>query len=300
MQQALPPTSGALKNSVGIADIAYRGISGSVDTHAHVFARDLALAANRRYRPEHDALLDDFLARLDANGLTRGVLVQPSFLGTDNRYLLDALRAAPARLRGVAVVSPDITIAEIDTMDAAGVVGIRLNLIGLAAPDLHADAWRGLLEQINARGWHVEVHLPAARLQEVVPTLLARECRVVIDHFGRPDPALGTADAGFQDLLRHADSGRVWVKLSGAYRNWAAEQCEQAPREAAAQLLRAFGPQRLVWGSDWPHTQHGHIAYEATRRWFDAWIDDAEVRRQVLADTALELFQFKNESKHDS
>lgn len=261
-----------------------------------MFEHGLALAAVPRYRPDHDALLGDYLAQLDANGLTHGVLVQPSFLGTDNRYLLAALRAEPARLRGVAVVDPAIEDAELDAMAAAGVVGIRLNLIGLPAPDLGSAPWRGLLERIHARGWHVELHLPAARLQEVMPALLAAGCRIVVDHFGRPDPALGVADPGFDALLRHADSGRVWVKLSGAYRNWPDAQCAQAGRLAAQRLLGAFTAGRLLWGSDWPHTQHPHVTYGATRQWLEDWIDDAAQRRQLLGDTALNLFQFQGDS----
>ncbi|KAA6123167.1 amidohydrolase family protein [Cupriavidus cauae] len=268
----------------------------AVDSHAHVFEHGLALAAVPRYRPDHDALLGDYLAQLDANGLTHGVLVQPSFLGTENRYLLAALRAEPARLRGVAVVDPAIEDAELDAMAAAGVVGIRLNLIGLPAPDLGTAPWRGLLERIHARGWHVELHLPAARLQEVMPALLAAGCRIVVDHFGRPDPALGVADPGFDALLRHADSGRVWVKLSAAYRNWPDAQCAQAGRLAAQRLLEAFTAGRLLWGSDWPHTQHPHVSYGATRQWLDDWIDDAAQRRQLLGDTALNLFQFQGDS----
>lgn len=260
-----------------------------------MFEHGLALAAVRRYRPDHDALLGDYLKQLDAHGLTHGVLVQPSFLGTDNRYLLAALRAQPARLRGVAVVDPAIEDAELEAMAAAGVVGIRLNLIGLPAPDLGTAPWRRLLERIHARGWHVELHLPAARLGEVMPALLAAGCRIVVDHFGRPDAAPGVADPGFDDLLRHADSGRVWVKLSGAYRNWPDAQCAQAGRLAAQRLLEAFTAGRLLWGSDWPHTQHPHVAYGATRQWLDDWIDDAAQRRQLLGDTALTLFQFQGD-----
>lgn len=260
-----------------------------------MFEHGLALAAVRRYRPDHDALLGDYLKQLDAHGLTHGVLVQPSFLGTDNRYLLAALRAQPARLRGVAVVDPAIEDAELRAMAAAGVVGIRLNLIGLPAPDLGTAPWRRLLERIHARGWHVELHLPAARLREVMPALLAAGCRIVVDHFGRPDAAPGVADPGFDDLLRHADSGRVWVKLSGAYRNWPDAQCAQAGRLAAQRLLEAFTARRLLWGSDWPHTQHPHVAYGATRQWLDDWIDDAAQRRQLLGDTALTLFQFQGD-----
>jgi predicted TIM-barrel fold metal-dependent hydrolase len=270
----------------------------AVDTHAHVFRPGLPLADARRHTPDYDATPTQYLALLDAHGLSHGVLVQPSFLGTDNHHMVDALRAAPDRLRGVAVVSPDITDAALQTLADAGVVGIRLNLIGLPAPELHAPAWQALLARVNALGWHVEVHLQALRLQDVMPTLLAAGCRVVVDHFGRPDPALGVSDPGFQYLLQQADSGRVWVKLSAPYRNWQAPACAASGWLATQQLLLAFTPERLMWGSDWPHTEHRHVAsYPAARQWLDAWIDDPTQRRIVLADTPLQLFQFQGDKK---
>lgn len=269
----------------------------AVDTHAHVFHQGLALADTRRHTPDYDATLAEYLGLLDAHGMRHGVLVQPSFLGTDNSHLVQALRAAPARLRGVAVVALDITESELQDLAAAGVVGIRLNLVGLDTPALQTPAWQALLARVNALGWHVEVHLQAARLDGVMPALLAAGCRVVVDHFGRPDPALGVSDAGFQYLLRQADSGRVWVKLAAPYRNWAAAACAASGRLATQQLLDAYTPDRLMWGSDWPHTEHRHLAsYAAATQWLDAWIDDPAQRRAVLADTPLQLFQFKGDA----
>jgi predicted TIM-barrel fold metal-dependent hydrolase len=265
----------------------------AVDTHAHVFRQGLALADVRRHTPDHDATPAEYLKLLDGHGLSHGVLVQPSFLGTDNSHMVQALRAARGRLRGVAVVAPDIAEAGLRELAEAGVAGIRLNLIGLDLPGLHAPAWQTLLARVNALGWHVELHLQAARLPDIVPALLAAGCRVVVDHFGRPDPALGTADPGFRYLLRQADSGRVWVKLSAPYRNWPAAACAASGRLAAQQLLEAFTPDRLMWGSDWPHTEHRHLAsYPAAMQWLDAWIDDPAQRRVLLADTPLQLFQF--------
>lgn len=112
--------------------------TAAVDTHAHVFHQGLALADTRRHTPDYDATLAQYLELLDGHGLSHGVLVQPSFLGTDNSHLLQALRAAPARLRGVAVVDPAIDDPGLQALAAAGVVGIRLNLIGLDLPDLAA------------------------------------------------------------------------------------------------------------------------------------------------------------------
>ncbi|WMD21185.1 amidohydrolase family protein [Achromobacter seleniivolatilans] len=268
----------------------------AVDTHAHVFRQGLTLANTRRHTPDYDATLADYLSLLDTHGLSHGVLVQPSFLGTDNSFMVDALRASPHRLRGVAVVAPEITDAELQALADAGVVGIRLNLMGLPVPALQTPVWQALLARVNALGWHVEVHLQAARLPEILPALLASGCRIVVDHFGRPDPALGVSDPGFQYLLRQTDSGRVWVKLSAPYRNWQPPACSASGRLAALQLLDAYSADRLMWGSDWPHTEHRHLAsYPAATQWLDDWIDDPAQRRILLADTPLRLFQFQGD-----
>ncbi|MFC4276202.1 amidohydrolase family protein [Achromobacter aloeverae] len=162
--------------------------------------------------------------------------------------------------------------------------------MGRPTPELDSLPWRALFARIAALGWHVEVHLPAARLPEILPILLRTDCAIVVDHFGRPAPALGVADPGFQYLVEQSVTGHVWVKLSGAYRNWAPRQAAAQGLEATRRLLDAYTPERLVWGSDWPHTEHPDIAYAGTRRWLDDWIDDPVVRRVVLVDTPARLF----------
>jgi predicted TIM-barrel fold metal-dependent hydrolase len=271
-------------------------IAASVDTHAHVFERGLPMPAARRYAPAHDATLAQYLQLLDWHGLAHGVLVQPSFLGTDNSYMLQALHAAGGRLRGVAVVDEEAGEPHLQALARAGVDGLRLNLIGLPLPDLASPGWARVLEQARDLGWHVELHVEAGRLPAILPALLAAGCRVVVDHFGRPDAALGVDDPGFGFLLRQADSGQVWVKLSAPYRNWPASACATSGREAAQRLLAAYTPERLMWGSDWPHTEHRHLAsYPAATQWRDAWIDDPAQRRVLLADTPLRLFQFQGD-----
>jgi predicted TIM-barrel fold metal-dependent hydrolase len=265
----------------------------TVDTHAHVFRRGLKLADTRRYAPDYDVGVDDYLRELDAHAITRGVLVQPSFLGADNSFLLEALRQHPARLRGIAMVQPDIAASELQGLAASGVVGIRLNLMGLPLPDLRAEPWPALMRRMADRGWQVEVHCEARDLAGIVGPLLEAGINVVVDHFGRPDPALGIDDPGFRYLLSASTSRRVWVKLSGAYRN-GADGWGEAIAGAAIPLLRnAFGPERLLWGSDWPHTQfEGSITYASTISQVKAWLPDPQERNIVLVDTPLQLFRF--------
>jgi predicted TIM-barrel fold metal-dependent hydrolase len=278
----------------------------AVDSHAHVFERGLPLTSQRRHAPDYDALTDDYLALMDAAGVSHGVLVQPSFLGTDNHYFLQAIARHPQRLRGVAMVDAATDIARLRMLAAQGTVGVRVNLVGLDIPDFSTPQWQALLGHIRALDWHLEIHRDARDLPGLLDALLPTGCRLVIDHLGRPDAALGRHDPGFEHLLRSADSGRVWVKLSAAYRTALSPRADAAARtpELAAQdassarqtvaaLLLAFGAERLVWGSDWPHTQHqDFIDYRRSRALLNDWVPDPAQRRRILVDTPAELFKF--------
>ncbi|MDP9894852.1 putative TIM-barrel fold metal-dependent hydrolase [Variovorax boronicumulans] len=261
----------------------------AVDSHAHVFRRELAFVDGRRYSPDFDALLGDYLGLLDANGVSHALLVQPSFLGTDNAFLLAALQADPERLRGVAVVDPSATDAELRWLATRGVCGIRLNLVGTAAPDLRKGAWVDLLQRVRALHWHVEIHLELAALPPVGQAVIDIGCRLVVDHFGRPGAADGE---GWTWLLHAAQTGQVWVKLSAAYRNWPPSAQGRAA-VVATKLLEAFGPEHLLWGSDWPHTQHRDFAsFPSALAALHAWVPDAAARQTILVDTPCRLFQF--------
>ena len=279
----------------------------AIDSHAHVFMRGLPLAEQRRHAPAYDAPLESYLGLLDSCGISHGVLVQPSFLGTDNSHFLQAIARHPDRLRGVAMVSPEITEAALMDLDAQGVVGIRLNLVGLEMPDLTGRAWQTLLARVKALDWHVELHRDITDLPELIEALVPAGCKVVVDHFGRPQPGHDVAaDPQFNALLRLAGSGQVWVKLSAAYRHAQEARLPDAARDsalaaadaaqsraAAAALLGAFGAERLVWGSDWPHTQHQHlIGFEGSRALLDDWVPDAAQRQRILVDTPAALFHF--------
>ncbi|MGY8636651.1 amidohydrolase family protein [Bradyrhizobium sp. 14AA] len=262
----------------------------TIDTHAHVFHRGLKLAPGRRYAPDYDAPLALYLEQLDRNGMTHGVLVQPSFLGTDNSYLVESLKAANGRLRGIAVVDPTVPADELRTLDRAGVAGIRLNLVGQPLPDLAASEWKALLGHVKAVGWQVEVQRNASDLALLAPQLLDHGVTVVLDHYALPDPKLGVADPGFQSVLKLGATKNVWVKISAPYRNGAAG--EEFAKAAYPLLRKAYGPDRLLWGSDWPHTRfEATQAYDKNRQFLDALIVDESERAQVLA-SPYQLFRF--------
>ena len=262
----------------------------TIDTHAHVFHRGHKLAPGRRYAPDYDAPLALYLEQLDRNGMSNGVLVQPSFLGTDNSYLVESLKTSGGRLRGIAVVDPSVTADELRALDRAGVVGIRLNLVGQPLPDLAASEWKVLLGNVKSMGWQVELQRNASDLALLAPQLLDHGVTVVLDHYALPDPKLGVADPGFQSVLKLGATRNVWVKISAPYRNGASG--ESFAKEAYPLLREAYGLDRLLWGSDWPHTQfEASQAYAKNRQFLDALIVDDSERAQVLA-SPYQLFRF--------
>ena len=261
-----------------------------IDTHAHVFHRGLKFAQGRRYAPDYDAPLSLYLEQLDQNGTTNGVLVQPSFLGTDNSYLVECLGRANGRLRGIAVVEPTISSHDLLALDKAGIVGIRLNLLGQQLPDLVAPEWKALLANLKSADWQVEIQRDASDLVGLVPRLLDAGVAVVLDHYTLPDPELGVDDPAFQSILKFGATGRIWVKISAPYRN--GPDGEAFARQAYPLLRMSFGLDHLLWGSDWPHTQFETTeSYAKNRRFLDALITDADERAEVLI-APRSLFRF--------
>lgn len=259
-------------------------MSLAVDSHAHIFVAGLALAAERRYQPDYEAPLAAYLAMLDKLGLSHGALIQPSFLGTDNGFLVAALAKAGGRLKGVAVLAPDCPPARMRALSQAGIVGIRLNLEGRPDPPLADPLWKAHLATAAGLGWHVELQARASRLPDLLPPLLEHGAPLVVDHFGLAETI---DEPGFRYLLKAAGSGQVWVKLSAGYRS--------APLgwRAAPVLLEAFGPQRLLWGSDWPHTRfEATVATPDQLAALDRWVPDADARRQILWQSPSRLFGF--------
>jgi predicted TIM-barrel fold metal-dependent hydrolase len=267
---------------------------GRIDSHAHVFTLALPMVAGRRYTSVQSSPLANYLAHLDGLGCTHGVLIQPSFLGCDNSFMLKAIAQTVPRLRGVACVAPTITLPELEAMDRAGIVGIRLNIIDGTQPDLQSTAWQNLFEKIKALNWHVELHCHSNKLNPVIATLLKHEIRVVVDHFDRPSDSIPTRDYGFQQLLEWGRSGLIWCKLSAVYRmNATTAEDHKFFAAAIPLLLENLGSHRLMWGSDWPHTQYEqqiNPVYLATQ--LNILLQDKQLAQALLWDTPAKLFRF--------
>jgi len=262
----------------------------AVDAHAHVLKRDLPLVANRHSAPKRDATVEEYIALLDGTGVSHGLLTAPSFYGSDNSLLTASLRKFPQRLRGSAIVDTAITDDALNALDVAGVVGMRLNWFRRdVLPDYAATDYRRLFERVRALEWHVEIYLEGAKLAAVLPKLRAYGVRVVVDHFGSPDPSRGVRCPGFQAVLEGVRAGDTWVKLSAPYRLGGADP------QTYVDALLAAGPQQLVWATDWPFVGfEDAITYRQCVQWLREWIPDADTRRIILADTPARLFGFED------
>jgi predicted TIM-barrel fold metal-dependent hydrolase len=235
-----------------------------LDWHAHVYEAGVGVVEGARYAPAESALAQDFVSNFSSAGLEGGLLIQPSFLGTDNTQMVDAIASYPDKLKGIAVVNTDITADEIERFTSEGIIGCRLNLFGKDVPELRSPEWSAFLNRIEAADWQIELHAPPAYLAQTIPMLDGFHGDVVIDHFGRPDVTKGLEDPDYQRFLDCLDPKRHWVKTSGWYRlgKSATEGLERA--RASLKMLEERGMgDRLLWGSDWPHTQHEEITYSA-------------------------------------
>ena len=261
----------------------------AVDCHAHVMRRDAPLAPERHSAPKRDFTLEQYVEVLDQHGISHGVLTAPSFYGSDNTLLLDALDRAEGRLRGTVIVEPDTKRSALQAMGERGATGIRLNWIRRTRlPDVSTREYRHLFDHVRELDWHVEIYLEGPLLPDVLPRIRESGAKVVVDHFGSPDPARGVACRGFQAVLDGVRAGDTWVKLSAPYRQGGAD----IQRYVDA-LLAAGGARQLVWASDWPFVGHEEtVTYRACMDALARWVPDAGTRQIILADTPARLFHF--------
>ena len=272
----------------------HNGAVVAVDCHAHVMRRDAPLAPERHSAPKHDCTVEQYLSVLDAHGISHGILTAPSFYGTDNSLLLDALDRADGRLRGTVIVDPAIDRASLVAMGKRGAVGIRLNWVRRPSlPDVSSAGYRSLFANVRDLGWHVEIYLEGPLLATVLPAVRESGAKVVVDHFGGPDPVQAVACAGFKAVLDGVRAGDTWVKLSAPYRLGGAD-----PQRYVDALLDAGGPQQLVWASDWPFVSHeDEIKYADCVAWLRDWVPDEVTRQVILSDTPARLFGFDGASR---
>ncbi|MCL4151714.1 UNVERIFIED_CONTAM: hypothetical protein GTU68_050804 [Idotea baltica] len=227
--------------------------AGAVDAHCHVFgpANKFPYAPERKYTPV-DAPKEKLFALRDHLGFSKNVIVQASCHGKDNAALLDALRSSNNNARGVAVVSPDITDAELADMHDAGVRAVRFNFLKRLVDPAPKPVYTRMAERIAKLGWHVVVYFEEADREELVPFLKSLPITVVIDHMGRPNIEAGVDNPGFRSFLELMDDEKFWVKVGCPERL----TIDGPPYNDVTPFARSLikrAPNRVLWGTDWPH-----------------------------------------------
>jgi predicted TIM-barrel fold metal-dependent hydrolase len=287
--------------------VSFEVPADACDCHTHIHGDPLRFpfAPHRVYTPG-PALPEEMAALHGALGIKRVVIVTPSVYGTDNAATLYGMAARGADARGVAVIDEETPEAALDAMGRAGIRGIRLNLAtsGVNDPALARGRFEAAALRMKRRNWHVQIYAIPAVISGIRDILLKSPVPVVIDHFGGAVAALGTGQPGFADLLELVGSGKAYVKISGAYRI-SADPPDYPDATPLAQALIAANPERILWGTDWPHPDSAAPGRKATDLALFHAIDDARLlsqlaiwapdpatRRKILVDNPARLYEF--------
>jgi predicted TIM-barrel fold metal-dependent hydrolase len=265
---------------------------GATDTHFHIFGPEdrYPFVPERRFTPP-DASVAAYLKMHRTVGLARAVLVQPSMYGTDNRRQLDAAREMDIPTRTIVVVPASVADAEIEALHAQGARGVRFN--ASQPGSLPLDQLERFAERLAGFGWHIQLMLTPLQLIELAPRLGKLRSTIVIDHMGDVRSSAGVNQPAFQALLGLVRSEQCWVKLSAGYHH--SDQAPPYPETIPlAHALVDARPDRLLWGSDWPHANHwGRMPNSSDL--FDLlfeWVPDEAVRTRILVDNPARLYGF--------
>jgi 2-pyrone-4,6-dicarboxylate lactonase len=272
---------------------------GSIDTHVHVFEPGYALSPGRGYNPPHSTLAD--LAHLHATlGIARVVFTQPSVYGTDNSAILDAMaalnRETPDRARAVVALAMDASEKQLAALDGSGVRGVRLNFDNKGGMPIAMGEIPELAARIAPFGWHIEFLFPGKDILELMPVFTALRVPMSIAHFAYQPASAGVKAAGFRALLELARRGNTWIKISGANRVAATDLPPYDDVKPMAQALIETAPERIMWGSDWPHPNK-YVANPNDGDLVDAfgdWVSDDAMRRKIMVDTPAAFYRFQS------
>ncbi|KAF1050073.1 amidohydrolase family protein [Xylophilus sp.] len=263
------------------------------DAHIHIYDRRFASIGDPA-RVLDDATAGDYRLLQARLGTQRAVVVTPTVYGTDNTVTLDAIvRLGRERTRGVAVLHPDVDEATLRRLDDGGVRGIRFTLFDPASAVTRFGMVEPLAARIAPLGWHVQLHWRGDQIVEHAALLRRLPCPMVFDHLARLPHPQGPDHPAFGIVAELLAEGRAWIKMSGAYLD-PAPAGEPDSRAAVAAAWLREAPDRLVWGSDWPHpTERGRVPDDAAL--LDRWaarVPHAEVRRRILVDNPARLYGF--------
>lgn len=271
---------------------------GACDSHMHIFDPRFAPSAHWPRTPPVApvAAYRQLQARLST---TRAVVVTPSTYGTDNACTLDALDQLGNDARGVAVVGEGVSADELAHLAARRVRGLRVNFVspqswGTTTPDMLATLARKVAEHPACTGWHVQIFAQPEQLIALAPQLHTLPVPLIIDHLGRIDPAEGPAAQAYGVVRGLLDGGNTWVKLSGAYMRSTVHGPSYADTLPLGQALVQAAPDRLVWGSDWPHTTEapGTVNDVDLVDLLQAWAGSEAAMDRILVDNPARLYGF--------
>jgi len=270
---------------------------GSIDTHVHVFEKRYPLSPGRGYNPPESTLAD--LKHLHATlGVDRVVFTQPSVYGTDNSAILDGMAAlnkeTPNRARCVVAIAMDISDDKLAALDKAGARGVRLNFDNKGGMPITLNQIGELAARIKSFGWHIEWLFPGKDIVELMPVFRALTVPMSIGHFAYQPATVGVASPGFQALLELMRRGNTWIKISGANRVSETDLPPYDDVKPMAHALIAAAPERIMWGTDWPHPNK-YIANPNDGDLVDAfgdWVTDGAMRRKIMVDTPAAFFRF--------
>ncbi|QIL79977.1 amidohydrolase family protein [Diaphorobacter sp. HDW4A] len=263
--------------------------SGACDCHFHIFeAARYRYAEARHYTPQ-DATLDDYLALCNDLSIQRSVLIHPTVFGGDHLSFEDVLRSQGHRMRGVAVVAPDTPDEDIARWHALGARGTRITTI--FSGDVNTQTIRRIVDKIKPFGWHVQLLVDVAQRPDLVAQVLDMGATVVVDHMGHHDAATIQQSAGFANLLSQLSQSGIWLKLSAPYR-LSADCISDVHVQSLAERYLRVNPDRLVWGTDWPHPSCSNRIPTSQQllTLMTQWLPDEVIRKKVLADNPARLY----------
>lgn len=289
----LPDLTQPVPHSVGLNRPARALPARACDAHMHIFAPEFAPSPHWPRTPPV-ARVSDYRQLQQRLGTARTVVVTPSTYGTDNACTLDALRQLGDSARGVAVVGEDVSDAELGDLAAQRVRGLRVNFV---SPQSWGETTPRMLQtlarKIAGSGWHLQLFARPEQIVALAPLLGALPVPLVIDHMGLNDPE--QPDTAAQALvLRLLDAGNCWVKLSGAYMRSALHGPAYADTLPWGRALVQAAPERLVWGSDWPHTTEtpGTVNDADLVDLLQQCCDSAATMDRILVDNPARLYGF--------
>ena len=282
----------AVPNSSGTGAPRLATPADACDSHIHIYDPRFLAEGSPARLADHATVAE--YRRLQARtGTSRTVVVTPAAYRTDNRVTLEAIRAlGEDRTRGVAVVHPDVTDAELEAMDEGGVRGIRFTLFDPTTAVTRFDMVEPLAHRVAELGWHVQLHWRADQIVPHADLLERLPCTIVFDHMGRLPQPEGAGHAAFGIISRLLERGRTWVKLSGPYLDSTGPA--YADRQAVAAAYVRAAPDRLVWGSDWPHPTEKDMKPDdaVLLDLLSDWAGDESLRRKILIDNPMRLYGF--------